>query len=321
MNTPILGIIVPCYNEVEALRLTNHCLLSELNEMIDKNVISKTSFICYVNDGSQDGTWELIQSFNKISSAIQGINLSRNFGHQAALLAGLYTATADIYISIDADLQDDIKIMKDMISLYKQGNDIVYGCRENRSSDTFFKRNSAILFYKIRNILGCKTIYNHADYRLLSARVVKTLKKCHETNLYLRGIIPQLGFSSAKVYYTRKSREQGLSKYPLKKMLALALNGIINFSTTPLLLIVWVGLLGILISVGITCYSLIAWMSNNTLPGWTSTILTITFCSSLQILSLGCVGLYIGKIFQEVKSRPVFIVQDFISNTEHKFMK
>lgn len=283
--------------------------------MITNTLISKESYICYVNDGSTDNTWKLINQFSKSDKCI-GINLSRNFGHQSALLAGLFNTSADIFISIDADLQDDVKAMHEMVKLYHQGFDIIYGCRKERDTDSFFKRFTAILFYKLRHSLGCETIHNHADYRLLSSRVVKELRKYEETNLYLRGIIPQLGFPSGKVFYSRKKRMEGISKYPLKKMMALAINGVVNFSNTPILFILWFGIIGILFSIALTCYAIISWYYNLALPGWTSTVLIILFFCSLQILCTGCIGIYIGKIFQEVKHRPLYIIQEKLTLTE-----
>jgi len=315
MNKPILCIIIPCFNEEDALPSSHQVIFSELRDMINNGLISNSSYICYINDGSTDQTWKLINKFSK-SGHCNGINLSRNFGHQSALLAGLFNTPADIYISIDADLQDDVKTMQEMVNLYHQGFDIVYGCRKERDTDTLFKRYTAILFYRLRQRLGCETILNHADYRLLSSRVVKELRKYEETNLYLRGIIPQLGFPSSKVFYSRKKRMEGTSKYPLKKMLALALNGVVNFSNIPLLFILWIGIIGILFSIALTGYAFISWYYNLALPGWTSTVLIILFFCSMQILCTGCIGIYIGKIFQEVKRRPLYIIQEKLTPTE-----
>lgn len=271
---------------------------------------SPESYLCFVNDGSQDGTWKLIRDLQAQYPCVRGISLSRNFGHQSALLAGLFTDQADVYISIDADLQDDPEKMLDMLRAYRDGADIVYGCRDNRATDTWFKRNTANLFYRLRSVLGCTTIPQHADYRLMSARAVAELRRFGEVNLYLRGIIPMLGFPSTCVYYDRRERKQGESKYPLKKMLMLAWNGIVNFSEVPLQGIVFLGILGILLSAGLLIYSFISWLMGNTQAGWTSLIFTVAFFGSLQLLCLGCIGLYIGKIFKETKRRPLFIVQE-----------
>jgi len=311
LPAPALCIVVPSYNEEEALPSTAKALRVILEEMAADNLIDpKNSYICFVNDGSRDRTWEIIEGLMAQSPVWRGINLSRNFGHQGALLAGLFTAEADAYVSIDADLQDDERKIIDMVRLYREGNDIVYGCRDNRDTDTWFKRTTAGLYYRLRADMGCYTVPNHADYRLMSARAVRELKRFGEVNLYLRGIVPMLGFPSAKVTYARKSRQQGESKYPLPKMVALAWNGVVNFSETPLIAMVWAGLLGILGCMAFIFWSLWRWHIGATLPGWTSTVLIVAIFSSLQFLFTGIIGLYIGKIFRETKHRPLFIIKD-----------
>lgn len=308
---PVLCIVVPCYNEEEVLPATAQTLADLLEGMAAEGLVSPQSYVCFVNDGSADRTWELIEGFMEEGGGmLRGVNLSRNFGHQGALLAGLYTAKADAYVSIDADLQDDESKIRDMVRLFREGKDIVYGCRDNRDTDTWFKRTTAKAYYRLRAAMGCYTVPNHADYRLMSARAVRELKRFGEVNLYLRGIVPMLGFPSAKVVYDRKSRQQGVSKYPLPKMVALAWNGVVNFSEAPLLAMVWVGLLGIAASLALVVWSLYRWSIGATLPGWTSTVLIVAIFSSMQFLFIGVIGLYIGKIFRETKHRPLFIVKD-----------
>lgn len=314
MDKPLISIIVPCYNEEEALPTTAYILGQIIQNMITAQEIATESHICFVNDGSRDDTWRVIEKLVKEASIYRGINLSRNFGHQAAVLAGLFTDKADAYITIDADLQDDETKIRDMVALFKTGNDIVYGCRKDRSSDTLFKRTTAQLFYIIRKKMGCHTIPDHADYRLMSLRAVNELKRFGEVNLYLRGVVPLLGFPSAKVFYTRTPRKQGESKYPLRKMIRLAWDGVVNFSEVPLHICLWLGTLIFAISIALIAYSLIRWYMGDTLPGWTSTILVISTFGSLQFLFMGILGLYISKIFRETKQRPRFIVQDYLSH-------
>lgn len=278
--------------------------------MIDAEEVAPESHICFVNDGSDDRTWPIILELMEQSPLYRGVNLSRNFGHQAAVLAGLFTDAADAYITIDADLQDDETKIRDMVALFREGKDIVYGCREDRSSDTWFKRTTAQTFYSLREKMGCHTVPNHADYRLMSARAVNELRRFGEVKLYLRGVVPMLGFPSAKVFYTRTPREQGESKYPLRKMIKLAWDGVANFSEVPLHLCLWLGGGILLISLALIAYSLVRWYMGDTLPGWTSTVLIISMFGSLQFLFMGILGLYVGKIFRETKGRPLFIVQD-----------
>lgn len=307
---PSLCIVVPCYNEEEALPETAHTLFTLLKGMVQAGEVTPESYICLVNDGSSDKTWQVIEGLMGQSRAFRGVNLSRNFGHQGALLAGLFTAEADAYVSIDADLQDDEQKIREMVKLYREGKDIVYGCRDNRETDTWFKRTTADLFYRLREWAGCYTIPNHADYRLMSRRAVGALKQFREVNLFIRGIIPLLGFPSAKVHYARKARQQGESKYPLRKMLALAWNGLVNFSEAPLMLCVIVGMAGIVLSLVLASWAVWRWYVGATIPGWTSLLMVISVFSSMQFLFLGIIGLYVGKVMRETKHRPVFIVQD-----------
>ena len=305
-----LCIVVPCYNEEEALPASAAALGDLLHSMIERGMVSPGSYVCLVNDGSTDRTWECIGWLMQRSTLFRGINLTRNFGHQGALLAGLFTAKADVYVSIDADLQDDERKIPEMVAMYLEGKDIVYGCRDSRETDTWFKRTTAALFYKLRGALGCRTVPGHADFRLMSARAVQALKQFGEVNLYIRGIIPLLGFPSGKVFYARKARERGESKYPLSKMLLLAWNGVVNFSDAPLVFCLLAGLLGCAVSIGLMVWAFCQWRTGSTLPGWTSMVLVICFFGSLQFLFTGIIGLYIGKILRETKHRPVFIVQD-----------
>ncbi len=309
MTTPILSIIVPCYYEEEVLPSTIQILISLLNEAIIANEASPESYICLVNDGSQDRTWPLIEQHSRKSKYVRGINLSRNFGHQRALLAGLFNSEADVYVSIDADLQDDESKIRDMLRAYADGYDIVYGVRSDRGCDTFFKRSSAALFYGMRSKLGCQTIPNHADFRLMSKRSVEALKQFKEVNLFLRGVIPLLGFPSCSVFYARKTRMAGESKYPLFKMIKFAWDGIINFSEAPLHIILWIGFIGLLGSIAATIYSITQWYLGNIIPGWTSIFLLTCFFGSFNFVFMGVIGLYLGRIFKETKQRPPFIVQ------------
>lgn len=307
---PALSIVVPCYYEEAALPATAEVLGNLLQSMIDAGEVLPESHVCFVNDGSMDRTWAIIEDLMEQSPLFRGVNLSRNFGHQAAVLAGLFVDKADAYISIDADLQDDPTKMREMVAFYREGKDVVYGCREDRSSDTWFKRTTALAFYSLREKLGCHTIANHADYRLLSARAVNELRRFGEVNLFLRGVVPMLGFPSAKVYYTRTARQQGESKYPLVKMIKFAWDGVVNFSEVPLHLCLWMGGAAFTISMLLVCYCFYCWYVGDVLPGWTSTVLTISFMGGMQFFCMGIMGLYIGKIFRETKGRPLFIVQD-----------
>lgn len=311
-----LAIVVPCYNEEEILEYTSNVLKSKLNYLIKNKEISEDSFILFINDGSEDRTWNLIEEEYNKSKYIYGLNLSSNVGHQNALYAGLMNVKdiCDISISIDADLQDDIQVIDTMIREYKEGSDIVYGVRSSRKKDTFFKRNTAQLFYKFMSVLGVKTIYNHADFRLMSAISLEALSKYKERNLFLRGIVPLIGYNTSVVTYERKERAAGESKYPLKKMLSFALEGVTSFSTTPLMMIAHLGLVIIMTSICAGIYALYSYLRGKVVEGWTSLILSIWFIGGIQLLCMGVLGTYIGKIYKEVKGRPRYNVEKFLHN-------
>jgi len=310
-----LGIVIPCFNEEEGLAETTKHLLSLMNSMINNKEISKESFVCYIDDGSKDKTWELIQKFTNESSLFKGIKLSRNFGHQNALIAGLMQLKdeADALISMDADLQDDISIVKEFTSKYKEGYHIVYGVRDDRTTDTKFKRRTAEFFYKFQEFMGIESISNHADYRLLSSKALNALAEFKEVNLFIRGIVPMLGFKSCSVHYTRGERFAGETKYPLKKMIAFALDGIASFSIVPLRVITIIGFFLFLFSL-IT----IAWITfeklffDTVVQGWASTMISIYFIGGIQIMSIGIIGEYVGRNFQQSKGRPRYIIEEEI---------
>ncbi len=306
-----LYIVLPCYNEQEVLLKTAKVLKNKLETLIKKNKISKNSKICFVNDGSTDDTWKIIYDLNKKDNIFTGINLSSNRGHQNALLAGLISSKnkADMVISMDADLQDDVDAIDDMIDKYLAGADIVYGVRESRKSDSCLKRMSAEAFYKFMNALGAKTIFNHADFRLMSRRSIAALEQFKEVNLFLRGIVPMIGFQSDYVYYSRKKRELGESKYPISKMLSLAFNGITSFSIKLIRIISLIGVLSLILSFGMLIYSLYRLITGEVVSGWTSIIVSLWAIGGLILISIGIVGEYIGKIYMETKQRPRFIIQ------------
>lgn len=309
-NNPILYVVIPCYNEEEVIDETTKQLTRKIGNLIEENKISKNSKVMYVNDGSKDKTWKKIKSINKENELFTGITLTRNRGHQNALLAGLLTAKkyADVIISMDADLQDDINVIDEMLDKYKSGNDIVYGVRSSRKKDSFFKRVTAENYYKIMKLLGVDCVYNHADYRLTSKRVLDELENFKEVNLFLRGIFPLLGYKSDIVYYERKERVAGKTKYPLKKMLNFAWDGITSFSVKPLRLICTLGFLILFVSIIIIIYSIIRKLTGNTVSGWTFLSTSIWFIGGLQMISIGIIGEYIGKIYSETKQRPRYII-------------
>ena len=309
----ILSIVVPCYNEEEMLPITFEELSKKLEELIQKGKISTDSFMLCVDDGSKDKTWELIEKESAKNKYVKGLKLAGNVGHQFALTAGLIKAKdiSDISISIDADLQDDIDVFEQMVDLYHDGCDIVYGVRNKRKTDTFFKRFTAQSFYKLMNFFGAKTIYNHADFRLMSKRALEQFSKYEEENLFLRGIVPLIGYKTECVYYDRKVRVAGESKYPLKKMLALAIEGITSFSVKPIRLIIVLGIISIFLSMGVFIYALISFILFTVEPGWTSLIVSIWFLGGVQLISVGVIGEYIGKIYMEVKKRPRFNIEKF----------
>ena len=316
----VLYLVIPCYNEEEVLPETTKRLEKKLGGLIKKKVISEKSKVMYVNDGSKDKTWELIKNINKDNPMFTGICLSRNRGHQNALVAGLLTAKeyADVVISMDADLQDDINAIDEMLEKYYDGCDIVYGVRSARKTDTFFKRVTAEGFYKFMQMMGVDVVYNHADYRLTSKKVLNNFQDYKEVNLFLRGIFPLIGYKSDKVYYERAERFAGESKYPLKKMLNFAWDGITSFSVKPLRLICTLGFVILFISIIIMIYSLVRKLTGNTIDGWTFLNISIWFIGGLQMISLGIIGEYVGKMYNETKARPRFIVAE---NLEDKKIK
>lgn len=313
-----LYVVIPCYNEEEVLNETAFRLETKMNEMIEDNLISPKSRVVFVNDGSKDRTWEMIKELHEKNNLFSGINLSRNRGHQNALLAGLMTVKdhCDVSISMDADLQDDIDAMDKMIEKYHQGSDVVYGVRSSRTTDTFFKRFTAEGFYKLMEKLGAKTVFNHADYRLMSKRALEGLAQFKEVNLFLRGIVPMIGYKSDIVEYERAERFAGESKYPLSKMLAFAFEGITSLSVQLIRLIIVFGFIMIFISVLVFCYSLYSYFFGTVSRGWSSLIISLWFIGGMLMVSLGIVGEYIGKIYLETKSRPRFIVEEFLNDEE-----
>ena len=308
---PSLAIVVPCHNEKEAFPRCLATLGDILNGLIAENKIADNSYLLFVDDGSRDNTWQLIEESTVSLSYVKGIKLSRNCGHQRALMAGLSVADADISISIDADLQDDTRCIAQMVEKYMQGSDIVYGVRDDRSSDSAFKRGTANSFYKFMSVMGVNQVENHADYRLLSRRALQSLLQFKEQNIYIRGMIPLIGFASDNVYYSRNERLEGESKYPLKKMLALAIEGITSLTVTPLRLIAVLGLLTFLLALIISIYTLVQKAQGNAIEGWTSVMISIFFLGGTQLLCLGVIGEYIGKIYLETKGRPKFIIEKF----------
>lgn len=312
MMVDILYIVVPCYNEEEVLLETAKRLKRKMLKLIRDKKINNDSKILFINDGSKDKTWKIIKYLNKKNDIYTGISLSRNEGHQNALYAGLMVAVnyADMIISMDADLQDDIEAIDKMIDKYYGGCDIVYGVRSSRKKDTLFKRWSAQFFYKFMNVLGVEIVYNHADYRLTSKRVIRELRNFEEVNLFLRGIFPLIGFKSGIVYYERNERFAGQSKYSLKKMFSFALDGITSFSIKPLKFIYSLGFLILVISLVIMGYSLFQKLYGYTVDGWTFIIISIWFIGGLQMISIGIIGEYIGKIYFETKRRPLYIIAE-----------
>ncbi len=311
-----LFCVIPCYNEQEVLPETSSRIRDKLHDLIAKNKIDSDSRIVFVNDGSKDETWNIITALHQEDPIFQGINLSKNMGHQNALLAGLMTVKelCDCAISLDADLQDDIEAIEAMIDKFNEGVDVVYGVRSRRTTDTFFKRFTAESFYKLMNGLGANTIYNHADYRLMSRRALLGLAEFGEVNLFLRGIVPMVGYKSDVVYYERAERFAGESKYPLKKMLSFAVEGITSLSTKPIKLITGLGIFIFLVSIAVFIYSLIRYFDHQTVPGWTTTVLSVWFIGGLMMISLGVIGEYIGKIYLETKNRPRFIIESYLSD-------
>ncbi|WP_459479824.1 glycosyltransferase family 2 protein [Clostridium saccharoperbutylacetonicum] len=316
----ILYLVIPCYNEEQVLHETSKRLLEKINTMISNELISCESKILFVNDGSKDKTWDIIEQLYSKNSIFSGINLSRNRGHQNALLAGLMTAKeyADMTISLDADLQDDVAVIDKFVEQYYNGSDIVYGVRSSRQTDTFFKRTSALAFYKLMNILGVDAIFNHADYRLMSKRALEGLSQYKEVNLFLRGMIPLIGYRYSIVEYERHERFAGESKYPLKKMIAFALDGITSLSIKPIRIITMLGFTIFFVSVIALIYSIVVKFFGSTVTGWTSLTLSIWMLGGIQLLSLGVIGEYVGKIYNETKQRPRFIISDKLIDINKK---
>ena len=312
----LLYLVIPCYNEEEVLLETSKQLEIRMNHLMKTNKISTESKIAFVNDGSKDGTWTLIKELCDQNKLFEGINLAHNVGHQHALLAGLLTVKnkADMIISLDADLQDDIEAIDQMVDEYLNGYDIVYGVRKERTTDTKFKKWTAESFYKLMEKMGVEIVYNHADYRLMSQRAVEELSGYNEVNTFLRGIIPTIGLKNTKVYYDRKERFAGESKYPLKKMLEFAFEGITSFSTKPIRIISYIGVGLIFLSMILMGYSLVRYFQGNIVTGWTSLILSIWLIGGVLMLSLGIIGEYIGKIYLEVKQRPRYIVMEWLKD-------
>jgi polyisoprenyl-phosphate glycosyltransferase len=314
----ILYIVVPCYNEEEALPETFKVLHQKFNQLIHKQLIQANSKMVFVNDGSKDQTWSMIKSLVQDHPSVLGINLSRNKGHQNALLSGLMYAKkyADIVISMDADLQDDINAIDAFIEAYHKGFDVVYGVRSSRQSDTFFKRTSAVLFYKVMKFLGADIVFNHADYRLMSNRALEGLAEFKESNLFLRGVVPLIGYPSTQVEYVRNERILGESKYPLKKMINFALDGVTSFTVKPIRMITVLGLLVFLVSFLFLAYFFYAFFTNRTVAGWATTVISIWALGGLQLLAIGVVGEYIAKTYIETKARPKYIVDEVIGTND-----
>lgn len=307
----ILYLVIPCYNEEEVLPLTKKELKEKMDNLIKENKISKDSKVMFVNDGSKDKTWELIEEYHNEDPLFVGVKLSRNKGHQNALLAGLMTAKkyADITISMDADLQDDINVIDKMIEENNKGSEIVYGVRSSRKKDSWFKRFTAESFYKLMRVMGVEVVFNHADCRLMSKRALDELERFDEVNLFLRGIVPLIGFQTSVATYERKERAAGESKYPLKKMLSFAWDGITSFSVKPLKMITTLGFIMLFISIIMIIYTIVVKILGNTVDGWAFIMLSIWFIGGVQLVSVGLIGEYVGKIYSETKHRPRYIIE------------
>ncbi len=311
MGENILTIVVPCYNEEEVLPETTKELGQILNNLIAKKKIASNSKILFVNDGSKDNTWEIISSYSKNLDYVTGIKFTRNYGHQNALLAGMSLAVkhSDMIITIDADLQDDVNAIYKMVDKFIEGYDVVYGVRNSRDTDSFFKKHTALMYYSLMKKMGVNLVPDSADYRLLSKRATKALLNYKERNLFLRGMVPLVGYKSTKVYYPRKERYAGTSKYPLKKMIHFALDGITSFSIAPIHLIMTMGIVVMLISIVLMIYTIIEKIQGHIVPGWSSLMISIWFLGGVQLISVSVIGEYIGKVFTEVKHRPRFNIE------------
>lgn len=315
-DKPTLYIVIPCYNEESVLPITAPLFKQKLNSLIQMNHITSHSKVLFIDDGSKDKTWQLITKMSANDPVYQGISLSRNRGHQNALLAGLMKAKdlCDITISIDCDGQDDINAMDKMVYEYRNGAEIVYGVRSKRETDTFFKRFTAESYYKVLNKLGGEIVYNHADYRLVSSRVLKEFENYKEVNIFLRGMFPMIGFKSTCVYYERHERMAGESHYPLSKMISLAVEGITNLSIKPIHIITGVGIFFSIFSFILIIYVLISYFTGKTVPGWSSNLISVCLIGGIQLISLGVIGEYVGKIYLETKNRPRYIIEEFTND-------
>lgn len=320
MKNSVLYFVIPCYNEEEVLRETAKRLYAKCRQLIKADKISEKSHILFVNDGSSDSTWDIIKKLHEYNPIFSGLSLSRNRGHQNALLAGLMYAKdyCDVSISMDADLQDDIEAVDEMISRYEGGCEIVYGVRDNRDTDSFFKRNTALMFYGLMHHLGVEMVSDSADYRLMSRRALNGLAEFKEVNLFLRGLVPMIGYKSDKVYYKRGKRFAGKSKYPLKKMISFAVEGITSLSVQPMKMITNTGIGVFLISIVFLIWGIVQKVRGATVPGWSSLIVSIWAIGGLILLSIGVVGEYIGKIYLEAKGRPRFIIDQVLDSGESK---
>lgn len=316
-STISLTIVIPCYNEREVLPETHRRLMELLHDLRARGLVSADSRVCYVDDGSRDGTWSLIEQFATADARVQGIKLSRNQGHQLALLAGLLTVTGDATISIDADLQDDISVIPNLVKEHLAGSEVVYAVRDSRTQDTLFKRASAAFFYRFMRLMGVELLENHADYRLLGRRSLEALRQYKEVNLFLRGIVPLLGFPTAIVKYDRSARYAGVSKYPLRKMLSFAWEGITSFSILPLRMITLLGVLVSLLSFGMILHILYGTLVlQAVIPGWASTVIPVYFLGGIQLLAIGILGEYLGKNYLETKARPRYIIEKMLNQNK-----
>lgn len=313
-----LLLVVPCYNEEEILVKTHRTLQEYYKHLEAERLIAPESKICFVNDGSRDRTWQLIETICQQDSQSIGIKLSRNFGHQSAILAGLteYANEFDCFITIDADLQDDIAAIGKMLEQHRDGAMVVYGVRDDRTNDSWFKRTTAESFYTMMRWMGVPVVFNHADFRLMDRRILEEFAHFKEVNLFLRGIIPLIGFRSEKVFYKRLEREAGETKYPLKKMLLFAWNGVTSFSTFPMRLVLYFGIFNFLIAMAVAVYIGISYLFGNTVAGWTSIVLPMTFFSGANMIAIGLIGEYVGKIYEEVKGRPRYIIESVVRSEE-----
>jgi len=318
MNKHRLAIVVPCYKEELVLHETTSRLTQVLDDLVKDNLIATNSYILYVNDGSTDNTWNIISELHEANKYVNGVNLAGNVGHQNALVAGLSSAVenCDMAISIDADLQDDVNAIREMVVKYYEGCDIVYGVRQSRQTDTWFKRTTALGFYSLMKSMGVKSVYNHADYRLMSQRALRQLLRYRERNLFLRGMVPTIGYKTDCVYYDRAERFAGESKYPLKKMISFAFDGITSFSVKPVHMVLYFGIVFLIVAFSIFCFVMYSLFRGNAVPGWTSLMLSVWFCSGCILLGLGVVGEYVGKIYVEVKDRPRFNIERVLMHEE-----